>query len=82
MEKEQIQMSKDTVLFVIEHKLKDCSEFLKSRVEYYSHTPSKQLSDEELDYANMMFSLYDRINGVLEYIEHDKSIRNNSESNG
>jgi hypothetical protein len=82
MQKEQIQMSKDTILFVIEHKLKDCVEFLKPRIEYYSHTSRKNFSDEELDYANMMFSLYDRINNVLEYIEHDRSIRNNSESSG
>lgn len=67
MDTELIKKDRETTLFVITHKLSDCRELLKPKINNYFDTIKGNLSKEEIEYANILYSLYDRIDSVLEY---------------
>ena len=62
---------KDVILVGIKSSLNDCKQLLKPKIEYYFDTHLGELSDNEQDYANLLYSLYDRINNILKFLEND-----------
>ena len=59
----------NVILFVVEHKIKDCVEMLRPEIEKGLDGNLDAKTEKEIDHFNKVFSLFDRLNNILEFLE-------------